>query len=247
MIRWIKAPGPRLTAFSTSPDWLTLSGLESDGFEALENHDSPALFFWSMITVGITGGIGAGKSETADHLSRLGIPVLDTDVVARELVVPGQPALAEITAAFGVGIVDSQGQLDRAELARRVFDDSSARQRLEAILHPRIYAVWTIWIRETALAGHALGAVVIPLLYEKGYGSHFQAILALGCTPQTQRQRLHRRQWSDRVIDHRLAAQWPMSEKLHRADYCLWSEGQREVLHQQIAAVLQRVGYRRSP
>jgi dephospho-CoA kinase len=171
---------------------------------------------------------------------------LDTDVVARELVAPGQPALVEITAAFGSGILDSLCQLDRAELARRVFDDSAARQRLEAILHPRIYDVWTAWIREKALEGHGLGAVVIPLLYEKDYGSHFQVILALGCSSQTQRQRLHQRQWSDRVIDQRLAAQWPMSEKLQRADYCLWSEGQREVLHQQMDAVLQRVGYRRS-
>ncbi len=247
MIRWIRALGPRPTASSTSPDGIRLSGLESDRFEALENPDSPALFSWTMITLGVTGGIGAGKTETSDHLSRWGIPVLDTDVVARQLVVPGQPALAEITAAFGSGILDSLGQLDRAELARRVFDDSEARQRLEAILHPRIYEVWTTWIRETALEGHGLGAVVIPLLYEKGYGSHFQVILALGCTPQTQRQRLHQRQWSDRVIDQRLAAQWPMPEKLQRADYCLWSEGQREVLHQQIAAVLGFMGYRRSP
>ncbi len=202
--------------------------------------------FFEMITVGITGGIGAGKSEASDQLGRLGIPVLDTDVVARELVAPGQPALADISAAFGLGIVDAQGQLDRAELARRVFDDSAARQRLEAILHPRIYDVWTAWIREKALEGHGLGAVVIPLLYEKDYGSHFQVILALGCSSQTQRQRLHQRQWSDRVIDQRLAAQWPMSEKLQRADYCLWSEGQREVLHQQMDSVLQRVGYRRS-
>lgn len=200
-----------------------------------------------MITVGITGGIGAGKSETSDHLRRLGIPVLDTDVVARELVSPGQPALVEITTAFGSGVLDSQGQLDRAELARRVFDDSEARQRLEAILHPRIHEVWTTWIREKAREGHGLGAVVIPLLYEKGYGPHFQVILALGCTPKTQRQRLHQRQWSDRVIDQRLAAQWTMAEKLQRADYCLWSEGQREVLHQQIEAVLKTVGSRRSP
>lgn len=200
-----------------------------------------------MITLGITGGIGAGKSETADHLRRLGIPVLDTDVVARELVVPGQPALEEITDVFGVGILDSQGKLDRAELARKVFDHSAARQRLEAILHPRIYDVWTTWIREQTLQGDGLAAVVIPLLYEKGYGSHFQVTIALGCTPQTQRQRLHQRQWSDRVIDQRLAAQWPMPEKLQRSDYCLWSEGRREVLHQQIEAVLQRVGYRRSP
>ena len=199
-----------------------------------------------MITMGLTGGIGAGKSEASDHLKRLGIPVLDTDVVARELVYPGQPALAEIVAAFGSGILDFQGHLDRTRLGLRVFEDSAALRRLEAILHPRIYDGWTAWTREQALHDHRLCAVVIPLLYEKGYESHFQVTMALGCTPQTQRQRLHQRQWSDRVIDQRLAAQWPMSEKLQRADYCLWSEGQRDILHQQIEVVLKLLGCSRS-
>ena len=200
-----------------------------------------------MITIGLTGGIGAGKSEASDYLKRLGIPVLDTDVVARELVYPGQPALAEIVAAFGSAILDSQGHLDRSALGQKVFGDSAARQRLEAILHPRIYDGWTAWTREQSLQDQRLCAVVIPLLYEKGYDSHFQVTLALGCTPQTQRQRLHQRQWTDQMIDQRLAAQWPMSEKLQRANYCLWSEGQREALHQQIEVVLKSMGYPWSP
>ncbi|MCX6862902.1 MAG: dephospho-CoA kinase [Verrucomicrobia bacterium] len=200
-----------------------------------------------MITMGLTGGIGAGKSEASDHLKRLGIPVLDTDVVARELVYPGQPALAEIVAAFGSGILDFQGHLDRTRLGLRVFEDSAALQQLEAILHPRIYEGWTAWTREQALHDHHFCAVVIPLLYEKGYDSHFQVTVALGCTPQTQRQRLHQRQWTDQMIDQRLAAQWPMSEKLQRANYCLWSEGRRDVLHQQIEVVLKSVGYPWSP
>ena len=199
-----------------------------------------------MITIGLTGGIGAGKSEASDYLKRLGIPVLDTDVVARELVYPGQPALAEIVAAFGSAILDSQGHLDRSALGQKVFGDSAARQRLEGILHPRIYEGWTAWIRQQSLQDQRLCAVVIPLLYEKGYDSHFQVTLALGCTPQTQRQRLHQRQWTDQMIDQRLAAQWPMSEKLQRANYCLWSEGQREALHQQIEVVLKSVGYSRA-
>ena len=199
-----------------------------------------------MITMGLTGGIGAGKSEASEYLKRLGIPILDTDVVARELVTPGQPALDEIVAAFGSAILDSQGHLDRSALGQKVFGDSAARQRLEAILHPRIYDGWTAWTREQSLQDQRLCAVVIPLLYEKGYDSHFQVTLALGCTPQTQRQRLHQRQWTDQMIDQRLAAQWPMSEKLQRANYCLWSEGQREALHQQIEVVLKSVGYSRA-
>lgn len=196
-----------------------------------------------MITMGLTGGIGAGKSEASEYLKRLGIPVLDTDVVARELVNPGQPALAEIVAAFGSAILDFQGQLDRTRLGLRVFEDSAALQRLEAILHPRIYEGWTAWTREQSLQDQRLCAVVIPLLYEKGYDSHFQVTVAVGCTLQTQRQRLHQRQWTDSVINQRLAAQWPISEKLQRADYCLWSEGSRDLLHRQIEVVLKSVGY----
>ena len=118
---------------------------------------------------------------------------------------------------------------------------------MEAILHPRIYEGWTAWTREQALHDHHFCAVVIPLLYEKGYDSHFQVTVALGCTPQTQRQRLHQRQWTGQMIDQRLAAQWPMSDKLQRANYCLWSEGRRDVLHQQIEVVLKSVGYPWSP
>jgi dephospho-CoA kinase len=210
-----------------------------------ESKFSSALFL-KMITMGITGGIGAGKSEASEHLKRLGISVLDTDVVARELVTPGQPALDEIVAAFGSAILDSQGLLDRSALGQKVFGNSAARQRLEGILHPRIYEGWTAWIRGQSLQDQRLCAVVIPLLYEKGYESYFQVTLALGCTPPTQRQRLHQRQWSDRVIDQRLAAQWPMSEKLQRANYCLWSEGQRGALYQQIETVLKSVGCSRA-
>jgi len=92
-----------------------------------------------MITVGITGGIGAGKSETASVVSALGISVLDTDAVARDLVAPGQPTLSEIVDAFGTEMLDHQGQLDRSALGRLVFRDALARKNLESILHPRIF------------------------------------------------------------------------------------------------------------
>ena len=196
-----------------------------------------------MITLGITGGIGAGKSETALFVSALGIPVLDTDTVARDLVAPAQPTLSKIVETFGTEILDSQGQLDRSALGRLVFRDASARKNLESILHPGIFEVWTHWVREQAVQGRSHAVVVIPLLYEKGYAQHFQAVIALACSERTQRQRLRERQWSDEMVNQRLSAQLPMADKLQRAHYGLWSEGSLEVLHQQIRLMLNSVGW----
>src|SRR5687768_14012614 len=95
-----------------------------------------------MTTIGLTGGIGMGKSTAADLLAREGLPVIDTDVVARDLVEFGQPALAEIAAAFGSDMIDATGHLDREKMARRVFASSPDRQKLESILHPRIRDRW---------------------------------------------------------------------------------------------------------
>jgi dephospho-CoA kinase len=196
-----------------------------------------------MITVGITGGIGAGKSETASFVSALGISVLDTDAVARDLVAPGQPTLSEIVDAFGTEMLDHQGQLDRSALGRLVFRDALARKNLESILHPRIFEVWTHWVREQTVQGRSHAMVVIPLLYEKGYAQHFQAVIALACSERTQRQRLRERQWSDEMVNQRLSAQLPMADKLQRANYGVWNEGSRDVLHQQTRSVLKSVGW----
>lgn len=194
-----------------------------------------------MKSLGITGGIGAGKSECAVYLEGLGVPVLDTDLIARDLVEPGRPALAEIVATFGSGLIDADGRLDRSGLGRLVFADEGARRSLEAILHPRIFEVWTHWLDRRRLEGSAVAAVVIPLLYERDHAGHFDAVAALACSDLTQRKRLRARGWTDAVTDQRLAAQAPMADKLRRADYGLWTEGRVEVLHEQIRSVLRSV------
>lgn len=196
-----------------------------------------------MNCLGITGGLGAGKSETARCLAALAIPVLDTDHVARQLVEPGRPALADLVEAFGTSVLDSEGRLDRAALGSRVFRDERDRRMLEGILHPRIFDAWTRWMSEPAQSEAPLCAVVIPLLYEKDYAPHFRAVVALGCSEGTQRHRLRMRQWTDESVDQRIAAQWPMAEKMRRADYVVWSEGSLEVLHEQVRAVLGLEGW----
>ena len=191
-----------------------------------------------MIALGITGGIGAGKSTTADFLAEQGIPVLDTDRVARQLVEPGQPVLAEIVEAFGPAVLNPQGALDRAALAQRVFQDPAVRVTLEAVLHPRIEATWTRWLLDAPQQQVPVCAVVIPLLYEKGYADRFGSVVAVACSVATQLQRLRQRDWSDESIQGRLAAQWSVAEKLQRAHFGLWSEGCLEVLHDQVRSVL---------
>jgi dephospho-CoA kinase len=114
------------------------------------------------LRIGLTGGIASGKSTVADLFAELGAAVIDTDIIAREVVQPGQPALDEIRAAFGANVFSADGTLDRNAMRRHVFSDDSARHRLEAILHPRIQRET---IRQMAEAGGDFLLVVVPLYW----------------------------------------------------------------------------------
>ena len=190
-----------------------------------------------MRTYGLTGGIGMGKSVSDRLLRERGIPVVDTDVIARQLVEPGQPALAEIENVFGPEVIDVGGRLQRSELARRTFGDAAARKQLENILHPPIRARWQQQIREWRALGHPQAVVVIPLLYETNAVTHFGAIICVACSAETQRQRLLQRGWDETVIRQRIAAQWPVEKKMEFANYVVWTEGGLE----SHAAQLQRI------
>jgi dephospho-CoA kinase len=187
-----------------------------------------------MKVLGLTGGIGMGKSASAALWQQRGLPVVDTDLLARQVVEPGQPALAEVAAAFGPDILGPDGRLRRAELARRAFADSSARRTLEAILHPRIRALWRSQVMAWRTAGHPLALVVIPLLFETQAEQELDATICIACSAETQRRRLLDRGWSVPHLEQRLAAQWPIQDKIARADYVLWSEGSLEVHGAQI-------------
>ncbi len=178
-----------------------------------------------MKVCGLTGGLGMGKSAAAQFLRNRGARVVDTDELARQLVQPGQPALAEIQTEFGKKVIAPDGWLRRDELARIVFADAAARQKLETILHPRIRERWLaqveIWRREN----RALAVVVIPLLFETRAESHFNKIICVACSAATQRERLLARGWTPEQIQQRLAAQWPVEQKISRADFVVWTDG----------------------
>ena len=194
-----------------------------------------------MKVVGLTGGAGMGKSASAQMLRDRGIPVVDTDDLARQVVEPGQPALAEVRQVFGSDIVDADGRLQRDELARRVFADAAARTRLENILHPRIRALWRAQMEAWQAEGHPLAVVVIPLLFETGAEAELDATVCVACSAATQHERLQARGWPRGQIQQRVQAQLPIEQKMARATYVVWTEASLDVHAAQIDRILQRL------
>ena len=193
-----------------------------------------------MKLLGLTGGVGMGKSTAAGFLLEAGVRVVDTDDLARELVQPGQPALAEIGAAFGKNIFRPDGALDRAALAKIIFNEESARKKLEAILHPRIRERWQAQLETWRGENCAVAVVVIPLLYETQAETHFDKILCVASSPASQLERLKSRGWTPEQIRQRIAAQLPVEQKIARADYVVWTEGLPDNSRRQMAGIISR-------
>ena len=186
-----------------------------------------------MIRLGLTGGIGMGKSTAAKLLAKRGAMVCDSDELARELVVPGQPALAEIVDTFGSAVLREDGSLNRAKVGELVFSNSTAREKLEAILHPCIREAWQARLEDWAVLGERLAVVVIPLLFETQAESSFDKTVCVACSSELQRERLRGREWTDDQISSRIAAQMAVGKKIKRADHVIWTDGTIEVLTSQ--------------
>ncbi|MBO0613198.1 dephospho-CoA kinase [Thiothrix fructosivorans] len=151
-----------------------------------------------MLKVGLTGGIGCGKSTAVQRFRELGVPVIEADLIAREVVAIGQPALQEIAGLFGTQALQVDGALDRAWLRQTVFSDPVRLQQLESILHPRIRA--DILSKIAACSDSAYVIVDVPLLFEKGYTQLFERILVIDCQPDQQRTRVQQRDGSDDAV-----------------------------------------------
>ena len=178
-----------------------------------------------MIRLGLTGGVGMGKSTASHFLYDLGFKVADTDDIARTLVEPGKPALEDIVKVFGKEVLQENGALNRGKTAELVFSDDSKRLKLEDILHPLIRETWEIRLNEWSAQNEKLGVVVIPLLYETECEKYFDKVVCIACSKDIQRQRLRQRGWSDLEIDQRIKAQLLIGEKMSRADYVVWTNG----------------------
>ena len=202
------------------------------------------------------GGVGMGKSTAATFLANSGVTVVDTDVLARQLVEPRQPALDEIRHAFGADMIAADGSLRRDQLARCVFADPARRKTLEAILHPRIRRLWQSQLAEWRAnvtrsqpqaatpdqksAGNRsrFFCVVIPLLFKTQAEVEMDATLCVACSRATQHQRLSSRGWNAEQINQRIKSQLPIEEKMASANYLIWNEGSLDVLHAQLDRVL---------
>lgn len=173
-----------------------------------------------MLKVGLTGGIGCGKSTAVKRFRELGVPVIDADIVAREVVAPGQSALREIVTCFGEQALLADGSLNRSWLRQTIFADRQALQQLESILHPRIRTEIVQRMAECDDVAYAI--VDVPLLFEKNYRQLFDRVLVIDCLPQQQRERVVLRDGSDvELVDSIMQSQVSREQRLQQADEIL--------------------------
>jgi dephospho-CoA kinase len=195
-----------------------------------------------MRVFGLTGGIGSGKSSVAAHWRSRGLPVVDADTLAREVVAPGSEGLAAILRDFGSDLLLEGGLLDRKELARRVFGNKDQLQRLESITHPRIEALRQQRLRELEVQGEPLVCAEIPLLFEKNMEAALRPVVLVSVPEALQLERAARRDGgATSDLRARIAAQLPLAEKRARADYVIDNRGTLEALHAAADAVLAQI------
>jgi dephospho-CoA kinase len=193
-----------------------------------------------MLRVGLTGGIGSGKSTASRLLAERGAVVIDSDVLAREVVEPGTPGLSAVVAEFGDGVLAADGRLDRERLGALVFADADARARLNSIVHPLVRAA-----SAQRLAGLPDDAVVVhdvPLLVEAGLTDAYDLVVVVSVSPAVQLDRLVRlRGMTAEAAQARIAAQAAPAERLAVADVVLTNDGTRAELAMQVDALWRRL------
>jgi dephospho-CoA kinase len=190
--------------------------------------------------LGLTGGIGSGKSMVALMFAQLGAAVIDADQLAREVVEPGEPALQEIAETFGRDVLLPDGRLNRGKLADIIFADAAARARLNAITHPRIRKRMDAAV-EARRSGPGVLIVDIPLLYENDRASTVEKVIVVWVDAETQLRRLNER--DGLTVDaarQRIAAQMPLEAKRARADHVIDNSGSRENTRHQVEAIYRR-------
>jgi dephospho-CoA kinase len=191
------------------------------------------------LVVGLTGGIGSGKSAVADAFAALGADVTDTDRLAHAVTAPGEPGHAGVLRAFGPAYALPDGALDRAKLRERVFADAAARAVLEGILHPLIRAAAA---REVAAWTSAYGLLVVPLLFERGgHKGLVRRVLVVDCPEETQLRRvMARSSLTEAAVRAIMATQLPRAERLARADDVLDNSGPVAAIAPQVALLDRR-------
>ena len=187
------------------------------------------------IRIGLTGGIASGKSTVADMFAGLGIAVIDTDLIARDVVQPGKPALIEIRSIFGDSVFSADGTLDRSALRQQIFASDGARKQLEAILHPLIQEET---IQRIDAASGSYIVIVVPLLADSPLREHIDRILVVDCDEDTQIERLLARDTETEGQARRiLAAQASREQRLEIADDVIHNNSTVEAISAQVSAI----------
>lgn len=190
-----------------------------------------------MRTIGLTGGIACGKSSVAGLLRRRGVPVLDADQVARNVLAPGSPGLARVVERFGAAVLQPDGSLDRKALGALVVADPRARADLEGFTHPAIWLAMESWLDGQRAAGAEVAVVEAALMVETGSYRRYDAMVVVRSRPETQVARLvATRGMEESTAVAWLATQMPMEEKARLADAVVDNDGTRE----QLASALDR-------
>lgn len=195
----------------------------------------------AKLCIGLTGGIGSGKSTVASLFKELGAAIIDSDVISHRLTLPGGSAIAAISAEFGAEYIDASGAMDRPRMRQRVFSDPAAKRRLERILHPLIR---TQMLAETTI--HSTGTapylmLVVPLLFEAdAYRELVQRVLVVDCAESTQVERcMQRGGLLEAEVSAIMAQQLPRAERLRRADDILHNDGDLDSLRTQVQTLHQ--------
>ncbi|KAI0035049.1 CoaE-domain-containing protein, partial [Vararia minispora EC-137] len=192
--------------------------------------------------IGLTGGIATGKSTVSSILAARGLPIIDADVLAREVVQPGTRAHRAIVREFGTGVLLPDGSLDRPKLGAVVFNDERKRRALNAIVHPAVrygmlWAVIKCWMR-----GERVCVLDVPLLIEAGFWRWVGKIVVVYCSAEIQMQRLQQRDGSPReAAQARIQAQMPIADKLEYADAVIDNSGGRSELETQVDGFVRKL------
>lgn len=186
----------------------------------------------TILKIGLTGGIGCGKTTVCDLFAELGISIIDADLIAREIVEPGQPALSQLSQYFGPQILHADGSLNRAALRQTIFKDEAARQTINAIMHPLIFKD----IEQRINKLDSLYCIVaVPLLFETGYQNKFDRVLVIDCDPETQIQRVSQRDQADlQQIQAIIDSQIPRARRLELADDIIVNVSSLQILAEQV-------------
>ena len=187
------------------------------------------------MTLGITGGMGCGKSTVAGLFEQRGFRRLDSDVLVREQVLTSAEVMTALRARHGDGVLAKDGTIDRAALAGRIFANDTERGWLEDLIHPRVFALW-----RAALAGSpgARWVVEVPLLFEKALENWFDFTLCVACAPGRQLARLEQRGLPRVLAGQRMSKQLPLTQKIERADLVLWNDGSAEFLEAEVERLI---------